>query len=338
MIRTSHHTPVYRDVLKRALQTAWQDRQFWPLALLAGILVTAGSYDVLLQALTSITSQGQFTALTTGTTFVAAIADAGTGGLDRVLSVIGGLEMLALVAIVVILVAVLSCVAQGGLVYALGARKRGAKATLGESFRVGAHAVWPIVALNALTFAFLWILRFLVALPLFLALDNTSTVTYLIYLASFIVFIPLSFLIAILQIFALNGMIVQGATLADGLRRGYMLLKQHWVVVIETALLQILLSLAVWAVFLLAFLFLMVPIFVFVATSVMVQSVSLFTASMILGAVVFTMGLLVAAAFTIQLQYATWTYLYRRLGEGGVVPKIHRLVRNVTGFFSVPQS
>jgi hypothetical protein len=77
----------------------------------------------------------------------------------------------------------------------------------------------------------------------------------------------------------------------------------------------------------------MIPIFAFVVTSAIIQSVGLLTFSLIVGALAFVCGLVVTAAYTIQLQYATWTFLYRRLGEGGVVPKLHRVVRNITGFF-----
>ncbi|MCI0479545.1 hypothetical protein L0Y59_03290, partial [Candidatus Uhrbacteria bacterium] len=170
---------------------------------------------------------------------------------------------------------------------------------------------------------------------LFLALDTTTATTYLMYLVSFIVFIPIAFLLAILQVFALNALILQGAHIGDALRRGYLLLKRNWVTVVETAVLQAILSIGVWLLFLALFMFVMIPVFAFIVTSAILQSVPLFTFSLVVGSLLFVCGAVVAAAFTVQLQYATWTYLYRALGEGGVVPKIHRVVRGITGFFSI---
>jgi len=323
---------VYREVLSHAITTAWQEKRFWPIAILAGLLVTAGSYDVMWNAVTSIATQGPYMAVSTGAAIIALNSQASAAGVGWIVSVAGGVEMLALIAIVILFFAGISCLSQGALIHAIGARKRGAASKLGEAFRVAAQAFWPIVVLNAMVFALIWVLRFLVAFPLFLALDLTTYTTYLLYLVSFVVFVPLAFFIAIVEIFALNAMILQGANLSDAIRRGYLMFKRNWVIVIETALLQAAVSVGIWLLFLAALAFVMIPVFAFVVTSAMIQSVGLFTFSLILGVVIFLVMLLVAAAFTIVLQYATWTYMYRKLGEGGVVPKIHRMVNNATRF------
>ncbi|MBU2613550.1 hypothetical protein KJ925_03805 [Patescibacteria group bacterium] len=335
MIRSSHHRPIYREVVFHAFRTAWQEKRFWPISLLAGILVTAGSYDVMLNALAHITSQGPFLAVSTGSAFVQRLADSSTTGLEWFIGVAGGIEALLFLAILMIFFGGISCIAQGALVYAIGAHRRGERTKLKDAFRVGADAFWPIVAMNVMLIALVWILRFLVAFPLFLALDNTTTTTYLMYLASFIVFIPVAFCLAILQVFALNAMILQGANIGDAIRRGYVLLARNWVVVVEAALLQAVLSIGVWLAFLAAFMFVMIPIFAFIVTSALIQSIGLFTFSLVIGTLIFVCGAVVAAAFTVQLQYATWTHLYKALGEGGVVPKIHRVVRSLTGFFGI---
>jgi hypothetical protein len=42
--------------------------------------------------------------------------------------------------------------------------------------------------------------------------------------------------------------------------------------------------------------------------------------------------------YLVTLQYATWTLLYQRLGEGGALPKVHRWVRQFVHGFHVPGS
>lgn len=339
MIRSSlKDQPIYREVLRHAFRTAWHDRRYWILALLAGILLTAGSYDILWNAVTSITSNGNTLTQDVGSTLVQVATHASGSSFQNIISIVGGLEILLFFILVIISLATVSCIAQGGLVFALGAKRHGQDATLAESFRVGARALWPVIALNTLAFALIWILRFLTALPLYLALQQTSTTSYLVYLLSFIVFVPLAFLIAIIQIFSLNGMILQGAPLADALRRSYLLFKRHWVVVVETAVIQAAISVAIWFLFLLGSLIILIPSFVLFLSANVIQSNALFILSLVVGGIFFFVALIATAAFTIQLQYATWTYVYRRLGEGGVVPKIHRLIRNVFGTYDVPQS
>lgn len=338
MIRTSHRGPLYRQIVTQAFQAAWHDRRYWILSALAGILVTAGSYDVLWNAVMNITKQGQFVAVTTGMAFIETVAATSASGLHRVISVIGGIEILLFLALLIVFVAAISCIAQGALVFALGARVRGRSPTLKEAFKVGSHALWPVVVLNIMALAAIWILRFLVSLPLFLALEFTTTTAYLTYLLSFIVFVPLVLLVAILQIFALNAVILQGAHLSEALRRGYMMIKDHWLVVLETAALQIALSFTVWFVFAVTLLVSFLPLFFLIFTSAVASSESMLAFGLIVGSMVFIVGLVLAAAFTVQLQYATWTYLYRRLGEGGAIPKLHRIFRGLFGFFRIPQA
>lgn len=338
MRRTSPtNEPIYREVLKHAFRTAWFDRRYWILAVLAGILVTAGSYDVLIRAVSGITNNGQFLSFLMDGTVGRILSEGSANAYHNTLSVIGGVEVLMFLTMLILATAAISCVAQGGLVFALGARKRGLEPTATEAFRVGAQAFWPVVSLNVLVYAVLWILRFLAAFPLFLALNSSTQTNFIIYLVSFLVFLPLSFLTAIIQIFALNGMVLQGSTLGDALRRSFALFKKNWLVVLETAVIQIFLGFGVWFLFVLGLLLLLIPAFIMVMAAAIMQSGSLFVVAMIVGALIFVCALLTAAAFTIQLQYATWTYLYRRLGEGGVLPKLHRIARSLTGHYEVPQ-
>ncbi|MEO5927620.1 MAG: hypothetical protein ABIO72_02870 [Patescibacteria group bacterium] len=335
-IRLPIGEPIYREVLKHAFRTAWHDRQYWLLALLAGILVTGGSYDVMWRAITSITSQGSYLALPVGERVVSALSRLHLSEVNSIISIMGGLEILLLLVAVTLAFAGISCIGQGGLVYAIGARRRGHDVSLSEALGVGGRMLWPVAALDAVTFAVIWILRFLAALPLYLALERTTTATYLVYIVSFSVFLLLSLVASIVQIFALNGIILQGAPTAEAIRRGYEMVKRHWVVVVETAILQVAITIVVWFVCMISVLLLMLPVLLLAMIASALHSGVIVGIAFAVGALALVMGLIAAAAFTIQLQYATWTYLFRRLGEGGVMPKFHRVVRSLTGFFSAP--
>ncbi len=53
-LRLQPTRPVYREIVREALTFAWSERQLWPIALLAGILQTAGVYDAVATALLKI--------------------------------------------------------------------------------------------------------------------------------------------------------------------------------------------------------------------------------------------------------------------------------------------
>ena len=82
----------------------------------------------------------------------------------------------------------------------------------------------------------------------------------------------------------------------------------------------------------------LIPLLVAILASAFLHSLFIFNLSLGVGLAALIAGGFVAAAMLTQLQVATWTFLYRRLGEGGVVPKLHRWIRNLVGTFSVPRS
>lgn len=317
--------PVYRDVLSYAFHAAWKDRRYWPLAFLSSFLLTAGSYDVLWKAVLSIQQQS-----------AALVSPTNQLRIDAIFRSSYGLQAILMIAILFIAVAALSAVAQGGLVYALGGVRRGKRPTLRQAFRAGANAFWPIAALNALMVATLWILRFFITLPLFFALQHTTFITWILYVVSFPVFIALSFVVSIVHIFALNAMVLQGAPVAEAVARGYDIFKKHWVIALETTGLLLLIAFAASLAAIGIFFLLMIPFFGAAIFAGALHSNALLAATLGVLFAFFLCTLFVLASSVIQFQYAAWTYLYRRLGEGGAVPKLHRWIRALSGSTAVP--
>jgi hypothetical protein len=193
------------------------------------------------------------------------------------------------------------------------------------------------VALNALALSTLWILRFLTAFPLFLAVDQSSQAMWLLYLVSFMVFMMFTFAVSIVQIFALNAMVLQGASVSDALIRGYVLFKKHWVVTVETAVLLFLIAVGISILFIGLFMIATIPFIAIIIAASALKSATLLYGTIGVGLALLLVGLFVVSSFATQFQYATWTYLYRRLGEGGVLPKLHRWYRALSGSYIVPQ-
>jgi hypothetical protein len=331
--------PVYREVFSQAFKTAWTGWRYWPLAFLASLLLSAGSYDVLLRAVDSISAKSVSFGKNSEAimSILSSIQTTWNGRID-ILSILSGLQILIGIMVVILGALMLSCVAQAGLVYVIGAMKREDRPTLSEAIRVGGKAFWPVVALNALILTTLWILRFLAAFPLYLALEGQTKGYWILYFISFLVFMWLSFMVSVIHIFALNALVLQGTPVAEGIIRGYALFKKHWVVIVETAVLLFLTALAVGAGAVIVSLIAFLPFFAALIAAEAANLSFAFYVVMAVGLAVYALGVAVLSAFLTQLQYGAWTYLYRRIGEGGVVPKLHRWFRAVFGITSIPQN
>lgn len=338
MLRTNlpkKDAPIYRDVVAHAFRAAWYDRHLWPLAFVASFIFSAGVYDILWKGFdtvsstgASLTEKGEIVA-SIGTGFVLAAQRAGS-----LLNIIFGLQLVLIIAILLVAVLAFACICQGGLIFGLGARRRGEPAGLVMSLRVGGKAFWPVAALNAIALSAIWILRFLAAMPLAINLAQGGGGHWVLYLLSFIVFFGLQLVITIVQTFALNALILQGATAAQALARGYELFKKHWVIALETAALQVVVASALIIAYL-GFAFVaIIPIVMAIITSAALDAPGFYYLATGVGVGLLFLSFCVGIAFLTHFQYATWTYLYRRLGEGGAVAKLHRIYRQLTGRYS----
>jgi len=214
----------------------------------------------------------------------------------------------------------------------------GEKTDFRKALGIGARAFWPIATLNVMTLLAFAAIRFVVAAFMDYALTADTLAAGLLFVLAFVLFVGLAFIITIMQIFALNAMILQGASVADAILRGYVQFKRHWIVSVETALILAVVAIALNAVLTYLVFLAGMPFLLAMVTAAVIQSPVLYFGAMVLALLVMLAVFATATAMLSQLQYATWTFLYRKIGEGGVVPKIHRMVRTLFGHYSVPQS
>jgi hypothetical protein len=327
------HEPLYRPVLRDAFQSMWRNKTLWPLALGAGILLTgsiSGIVGKMVNVLAPHFSLGSFI----GTFWARATVSwaAFTPG-ELLLGSLKALQISAFFLILAGAIAGLSVICQGALVHALGMSKR---PRLKQSLAVGAKAFWPVAVLNLMSIAVLVATRSLLGIALGMAGNGVTAGGYFLYLLSFGVFTLVAVSAVIIQIFALNAMILQGATLLQGIERGALMLQRHWVIVFEVAAILFVIGIASWVVALLVNMIVAAPFFVVLVTAAALGSSMLLLSVLWLGIALFVLVMLTVVAAVITLQYAAWTFLFRRLGEGGAVPKLHRIFRGWTNNSHVP--
>ncbi len=322
------HEPVYRPIIREAFRVAWVEKRYWPVAIFAGILLSGSIYDVVWKALNALAPQ----ATLIGTVAVfSSQASATWSRLSTANLIIGGAQVLVVTLFALVIgfaIFAASVVAQSALVFAVGAQGKKSNGSVRTAIAVGARALWPVFVLNLIAMAVLFASRALIALALSFLLAYGGGAIFLAYLLSFIVFTCVGIATVIVEIFALNAMILQGATLAQAIERGLVLLKQDWVTAIETAV--ILFAISFGALILLAALG-MVITFVFLMLFLLAIAAKTALIATIVGVTYFTLiavFILTLFGFIVLVHYAAWTLLYRRLGEGGVVPKLHRIVRS----------
>ena len=333
------HVPLYRPVLREAFQMSWHEKRLWPFALFAALLLSGSVYDVLWGMANAAAPQASLMS------YIAVFWTSALGAwsnFDTTSLILGSIRVLQITALLLILgfaVAACSVVAQGVLVFVFGGEhvKSNRRPSLKEAITVGGRAFWPVFVLNILAVALLLTVRGLLAIAFVGAnLASSSASAYLSYIVAFIAFAIVASAATVIQVFALNAMILQGSTLAQAILRGAEVLRRHWVIAFETALLLFAVSVAAYVLTLLVNAVLGIAFFVLLAIVSILNLAPLATAVLVLGTIVFLCVSCAILGWTVALQYAAWTILYRRLGEGGAIPKIHRWVRHLTHGYHVP--
>lgn len=333
-----HDKPVYREILPQALRFSWKHPHLWVFGIFAALLNTGGALDVFWKFFNSVQSQG--TDIFIGNTAVRLweAAQATAGSVHAWLPFARGLLAVSLLTVLFMAFSALSCICQGALVHAIGVWKSNKKNTFKQALWVGARALFPIAVLNILILTTIWIARFGVSLPLAMALGRDHSAFTAVYVVSFIVFFVLALVMAIIQVYALNAMILQGASLAQAFSRAWELFKSHWLVTIETAVIQSVMVLLIGLAATIATTILSLPSLLLYVLSLMNNNFLLFQVALGTFMAITLLFLLAVLGFTVSFQYAVWTLMFRKLGEGGVVPKMHRLFRNLFDKSTVPQS
>lgn len=330
-----HDRPVYREVIPQALKIAWKNPLFWLIALFVGILNTGSSLDAFWKLFTTIQTQG--TDLFIGQTIVQIWSVANQGGFSAV-PFFQGLLAITILSVIMLAVGAFACVCQSALVHVIGNHKDGTPAKLKAGLRVGARALVPIAVLNLIIMLSIWVVRFLVSFPLSIVIGRDDILHLAVYLVSFVIFVALALVLGIIQIYAVNAMILQGASLAQAFQRAWLILKEHWLVTVETAALQAVVVILTFAAAVIAIMVLSLPPSVMYILSILNGNFALFQIS--IGVMIGLVLLFVAiyTGFIVTFQYALWTLMFRKMGEGGIAAKLHRMFRAVTRDTRVPQS
>ena len=326
-MRPSHES-VYRPIIREAFRVAWAEKHYWPVAIFAGILMTGSIYDVIWKSLNVLAPQAGII----GTVAVfSSRASATWAELSAANLVIGGLQVLVITLFgIVIGFALLaaSVIAQSALVFSIGMKRNGEQHRIQTALNVGARALWPVLALNLIAIAVMFASRAVISIALSFLLAYGDAFTFLAYLIAFILFTVIGGATVIIEILALNAMILQGATLAQAIERGVLLLKRNWVVAVETAAFLFLISFGAFILFFAVSMILTFMSIIFVLVAFMAKTALIASAVFTCYLITIAALILIFFGFTVHVHYAAWTLLYRRLGEGGVVPKLHRMIRS----------
>ncbi len=322
--------PLYREIVPASIKGAWRHRWLWPIALLAGLIQTGGIVDAVLLSMRRIRLESVTLFDASWGESIGAIWARILGAPDLIAKILEAQNFILGLTIVAATLG-LALICQGALAFGIGGSIRGRMPDFKESLHAGAKALGRIFALNLVTLGLTWLARFLMLVPLAVFSREPSAGLAVASVAISIVYILTVLSLTAIHFFALNAIVLNDAHVTPALERAAMMLRSSWLTIVEIALILFFVGLLTLGGGLLLFIAMWVPIFLLQLGAALLNMNGLFMFANFIGTLLFFAVMLSAGAFNVSFQYRAWNLLYVRLGEGGAVAKINRILRSMLG-------
>lgn len=324
-------TPFYRRIIGDALKIAWTHKQLWIFGFFATLIGFGGVSEVFFTAIER-TSQMLPLAAVRSASFLLLIPGYTTARAIINFSTVPALALVVLIIISVLLAAVfawMSLVSAGGLVSDTRKISRGGEPTFGDGVKAGSEAFWRLLGLNLLTKTVLFGALFISSVNLYALMTDSSVISSFFYLGSFILLVAVSFVMALIEVFGAIYVTVKNVDVRNAVASSLAMIRLHWLVALEMALLLLVTSVIIGTAAALAVMVLSVPFIFLIALASIMQAVSAIYALITLTAAFIIVSVICLGSFLTAMQAAAWTLLWSELEERHASGILHRLAHRI---------
>lgn len=326
-------TSIYRYILKQAWTITWQYRWLWIFGLFAAVLGNGGVFNILINNITSIQNQGVLI-----TDLNSVFTQGGSGALvASFIELFNNLNFVSILVLLLILalaifILYLAITTQAGLVSGAFRLYKNQAVNLKESWQRGLKKFWPVLWLNVLGKASIYILLVALGLPFFFLYVSTQNLIWqwILLIISFMIFVPVAIIISFLIQYAVIFIVIKNSEFKMSLREAWELFKNNWIVSIEMAFILFIINILAGLGLLIGIFFVTLPFLIIGFISVSLAINGLFWLAIILGGIILILALFLFGAVLATFQTTVWVIFFTRLTEGIIIPKILRLAANWT--------
>ncbi len=328
LFNRTKHMFSYRSLLKQAWGITWKNKYLWFLGIFAS-LVGGGSawgYQILSQNLNQGLINGSYYQLSN----ILAIGDLmrnfslGIIALfhSNILVVMSIASVLLSATIILVVFIWLAITSQAGLINdvkkILKFKKNDSPLTIRRSLTVGNHHFWSVLGLNLIIKILIAAIFFIVSLPLLFLVIQNINVLAIIYIILFVIFVPISVGLSLMINYAIAYKVLDNRSFVASLEKGTKLFIKNWLVSLEIGIILFIISFIASILAILLLIVFLLPLFLLG----LILNLSWLALIAILLAIVI---IIIFGAILTTFRIATWTSLFLRLENKGVIAKLERL-------------
>ncbi|MBN2884360.1 hypothetical protein JXE04_00315 [Patescibacteria group bacterium] len=318
----------YRIFLKQAWIITKKYKHLWFFGIFASLTAIGGEYQLITQGFNARPG-GHF--VDNGIliiynlfnpTFYSSLGQLATTNISAFWSLISVIVLAILLILIMIYLAITS---QAALVEQSArlmlSKKKNEKLGINEGIIFGRRHFWPVLGLNLSNNFIISACLLIVSLPLIFLLITDSVAINLTYSALFIIFVPIALAISLIMKYAIAAQVLENNSFITSIEKAWKIFYKNWLVSLEMAIIQFLISFIVGLVILIIISLFFIPLLLlsFQLSLPLLASLSfiLIIASMI-----------IVASILNTFQISTWTSLYLHLQQKRGISKIERFFRN----------
>lgn len=323
--------PFYRNILKQAWQLTWRNKYLWWFGIFAALLGNGGEFEILFNNAGANPSQALFPSwqriASTGVFSGHTLTNIGNLFRNDTLNMILVLVVCLIALAVGLFLVWLVIVSQAAIVNNSAAVIKQKKHTLRDGLDSGMLNFWPVLTLNIIIKAAIYVLLVLISLPaIFFQGDFNANLFYIIAL---VIIVPVAIILSFVMKYAVAYAVINKSKVLPAIEKSYRLFKENWLISFEMAIILFFINLLVGLAIVLAILVLAVP-FLFLGL-IFYYSFSL-VGSWLIAILAFASFLFIvvtAGAALAVFQISSWTGLFLELEKKSGVSKLVRVVNSI---------
>ena len=311
--------PLYRDLLRGALEITWHRRELWLLGLLASLLMmNGGAFEFIVRAVFKIASGAPFSG---GIQYFELTIDGIAYGdtatrASLFFSILIGLSLFALGAI-------LAIAASGGLLSAAAKKALKKPVSLRGAFGEGMEKLGPLVLTQLLGRITIFCTYILASLGMYLTFESTGSI--ILAIALFVAFSATALAVSFLMMMTNAGIMIGKDGWINAAHNACRFFRRHWLVSLEMIGLVFIVALAASILTIAAGIVLLVPFaLIVVALAALHLSATLPICLFVYGIVILALFAAVGSMLAV-FNHSAWSLLYVRLADRGATAKLERL-------------
>ncbi len=323
--------PFYRNILKQAWQLTWRNKYLWWFGIFAALIGNGGEYEIIFNNVGADPGQALFPAwqriASTGVFHWRTLANIGNLFQHDTLHFIFVMTVCLALLAVFVFVVWLVVVSQIAVVNNAAALIKQKKNTFRDGLNSGILNFWPILILNIMVKAAVYVMLVAISLPVIFRQGSLSA--NLFYIMALVIMVPVAIILSFIMKYAIAYVVISKSKVLTAIRQSWQLFKNNWLISFEMAVILFLINLLVGLAIVLAILTLAVP---FLFLGLIFYYGFALVGSWLIAFLAFASFLFIVITFGAALavfQIASWTGLFLELNKNSGVSKLVRIVNSM---------